>query len=102
MSTQSATGFEWSVKIIGTSPLFFSIGIASKLERGSGLGIDEEAILFTFNDYASVHIRRGSTKIHSGLENPKTGDVVSFKFQPYAKKFTVYWVRNIESSSTNL
>ena len=68
MSTHSATGFEWSVKVIGS---YFGIGIASKLDPGSIISInDPEAILLDAdNSDANLDIKRGLEKIHLGLKN---------------------------------
>ena len=105
MSTQSETGFEWSVKLIGTH---FYVGIASKLQpRILICHYDPEAILYHSPGISPRHrispdIRRGSTTIHSCLGTPQSGDVVRFKFQPDAKKLIIYWVRKRDSSSTNL
>ena len=100
MSTQSATGFEWSVRLIGTQR--FSIGIASRLEPDTAIySNDQEAILYYLGS-SSSDIRRGSTTIYSLLGKSRSGDVVRFKFQPDAKKLIIYWVRKIDSSSTYL
>ena len=100
MSTQSATGFEWSVKLIGAS--FFTVGIASKLEPDKPIDDnDQEAIVYYAYDFVS-DIRRGSTAIYSDLKKVNSGDVIRFKFQPDAKKLIIHWVRNRNSSSANL
>ena len=100
MSTQSTTGFEWSVKLIG-DPFFCGIGIASKLARGSIIcNNDQEAIVLDA-DRHSVDIRRGTKIIHSGLRK-LSGDVIHFKFQPDTKKLIIDRVRNIKFSSINL
>ena len=92
MSTQSASGFEWTVKLIGTWHLV--VGIASKLnEPGTAIyDYDQEAILYYSGNF-SPDIRRGSTSIHSSLGTPQSGDVIRFKFQPNIKKLIIYWVR---------
>ena len=97
MSTHSATGFEWSVKVIGS---YFGIGIASKLDPGSIISInDQEAILLDAdNSDANLDIKRGLEKIHFGLKKLQTGDVVYFKFQPSTKTFIIEWVSNFNSS----
>ena len=90
MSTQSATSFEWSVQLIGSS---FAVGIASKLRMDTVIHADQEAILLhSTSNWA--FIRRGPIIIYSGLRKAEIGDVVSFKFQPDAKKLIIYWVRN--------
>lgn len=100
MSTQSETGFEWSVKLIGISK--FAVGIASKLHPGTGIDDnDQEAIVYYAYDFIS-DIIRGSTTIYSDLKKVNSGDVIRFKFQPDAKKLIIHWVRNRNSSSANL
>ena len=90
MSTQSDTCFEWSVKFI-SSP-YFGIGIASKLKKSSVIySYDREAIILdAYNSY--TNIKRGTTKIHSGLKKLQTGDVIYFKFQPGTKTLVIEWV----------
>ena len=106
MSTNSATGFEWSVKLIGT--WHFAVGIATMLQRDTTIyTYDQEAILFNANNqraggHYSPDIRRGTTTIHSHLRKPRNGDVIRFKFQPDAKRLIIYWVRKKDSSSNNL
>ena len=96
MSTQSATDFEWSVKLIGDP--FFGIGIASGLTRGSIIcNNDQEAIILD-SDPSSIDIRCRFTVIHTGLKKLQTEDVIHFKFQPGRKKFVIEWVSNINSS----
>ena len=101
MSTLSATGFEWSVKLIGTP--HYSVGIATELNNDCCIYEDQEAILY-FSDGPDdqPYIRRGSTVIHSGVKKLETGDVISFKFLPDTKKLIINWVRNRYSSSTNV
>ena len=89
MSSQSATGFEWSVQLIGSN---FAVGIASKLSPDTVIHADQEAILLHSTSFCAF-IRRGSTNIHSNLKKVQRGDVVSFKFQPDAKKLIINWVR---------
>ena len=90
MSTQSATGFEWSVQLIGSS---FAVGIASKLTPDTVIHADQESIsLHSTSSFA--YFRRGPIIIYSGLRKVQTGDVVGFKFQPDAKKLIINWVRS--------
>ena len=92
MSTQSATGFEWSVKLIGTSS--FYVGIASKLEaRDSYIqNLDRNAIIYCSNaDFSTIKI--GSNTVHSNLTKHKNEDVIRFRFQPHAKKLVIDLVR---------
>ena len=90
MSTQSATVFEWSVKLIGSS--LFNAGIATQFQRESlNLEVyDENAILYRPIKRAIV---LGSNTIHSNLTEHKTGDIISFKFQPHTKKLVINSVR---------
>ena len=88
MSTQSAMGFEWSVKLIGDKS--FCVGITSKLSAGTSIGsTDRNAILYLSNN-DSPFIRIGKDSIiHSNLPKQKTGDVIHFKFQPLTKKLII-------------
>ena len=91
MSTQSAIGFEWSVKLIGDAQ--FYVGIASKLTPGKLIReIDENAIFYSNNTSPAV-IQIGNDVIHSNLTEQKTGDVIRFKFQPHIKKLVIELVR---------
>ena len=94
MSTHSATDFEWSVKFINGP--YFDIGIASKLKTSSVIySYDREAIVLdAYNSY--TNIKRGTTKIHSGLKKLQTGDVIYFKFQPRTKTFVIEWVSKLQ------
>lgn len=102
MSTNSASGFKWSVKLIGTS--HFTVGIASQLNRGSVIHDDQNAIVYVSDSRGSDTpcIKRGSTTIHTDLKEVQTGDVISFEFQPDTKKLIIDWVRNENCSSINL
>ena len=87
MSTQSAMGFEWSVKLIGDKS--FCVGITSKLSAGTSIGAtDQNAILYLSNS-DSPFIRVGKDIIHSNLPKQKTGDVIHFEFQPLTKKLLI-------------
>ena len=104
MSTQSSTGFEWSVKLIGRFGRHFAVGIASRLMPETAIySYDQEAILYySGTGNSSSDIKRGSTSIYLCQRTPQSGDVVRFKFQPDTKKLIIYWVRKRVSSSTNL
>ena len=91
MSTQSAIGFEWSIKLIGDTQ--FYVGIASQLKSASLIcNADENAILFYSNNRSPV-IQKGTVVIHSNLTEQKTEDVIHFKFQPQTKKLIIQAVR---------
>ena len=93
MSTQSAIGFEWSVKLIGSKQ--FYVGIASQLTPGRLIcEINKNAILFYSNNVSPV-IQIGTDVIHADLTEQKTGDVIHFKFQPQRKKLVIELVRNL-------
>ena len=85
MSTQSATGFEWSVKLVGAG---FRTGIASQLELGNidFYTNDKNAILYC---PSSKTIKNESKLFHSNLPERKDEDVMRFRFQPHAKKLVV-------------
>ena len=90
MSTQSATGFEWSVKLVGAG---FRVGIVSQLKTGESFNFhrkDKNAILYnlTYNS-SSKTITNGSNIIYSNLPKHKDEDVIPFRFQPYAKKLII-------------
>ena len=92
MSTQSAIGFEWSVKLIGDAQ--FYVGIASLLAPGRLIcDIDENAILFYSKNTSPAVIQIGNDVIHSNLTEQKTGDVIRFEFQPQTKKLVIELVR---------
>ena len=91
MSTQSATGFEWSVKLIGDNS--FYVGIATLTIPGEYIyHTDRNSILY-FSNHGSPIIRIGTNEIHSDLTKQKTGDVIHFKFQPVTKKLVIELVR---------
>ena len=90
MSTQSTTGFEWSVKLLGNSS--FRVGIATQF-KGDEMDLhlyDENAIFYCSSSFT---ISIGKNKIHSNLPEHKDGDVVRFRFQPHAKKLIIDLVR---------
>ena len=98
MSTQSTSGFEWSVKLIGSSRSYFDVGIASifKLEDAAIRNYDETAILYSTCDENNRFIpviRSGKNTVHSNLPKFKTGDVIRFRFQPLMKKLIIELVR---------
>ena len=99
MNTKSEFIFEWSVKCFGVRN--FYVGIASLLQL-PGKNIydhDENAIFFNASD---LTIKIGTRTIHSGLDRPSTGDVISFKFRPYLKNLEIHWVRVELNCSNNL
>ena len=97
MSTQSTSGFEWSVKLISSGSTGFYIGIASifKLEEAAIRDYDEAAILYR-SDSAEITSRKNT--IHSSLPVLKTGDVIRFRFQPLIKKLIIELVRFCKSA----
>ena len=93
MSTQSAVGFEWTIKLIGKSrTTSFYVGIASmiKPEASKIYSYDQNSVLYStaYND-----IRVGSTPLYSNLTQHKDGDVIRFRFQPQTKKLLIDLVR---------
>lgn len=92
MSTHSANGFEWSVKLVGSE--YFFVGIATELEPGSLIyHSDPNSILYDSDeDSPSITIGNHAT-IYENLPQQKTGDVIHFKFQPQTKKFVIELVR---------
>ena len=93
MSTKSAIGFEWSVKLIGHSN--FVVGIASgPLQKFTSLRdrLDQNAILYCSNNgskHLSTIITR--TRIVDLKQRQVTGDVARFKFQPQRKNLSLSW-----------
>ena len=94
MSTESATDFEWSVKLIGSVGI--NVGIASQLKpkQLDIMEYDENAILYGTPHNMTHSIKAGSNLLHSGLPKYKTGDVIRFRFQPHLKKISIDLVRN--------
>ena len=92
MSTESATDFDWSVKIDGDT--VFNIGIASQFKPESSdiYDYDQNAIMIT-ND-PSLSIKFGKKTIYSNLTEYKTGDIIRFRFQPNGKKLVIDSVRS--------
>ena len=87
MSTESATGFEWSVKLIGCA--HFYAGVASKLEPDIHIHtLDANSILFCSNRSSPV-IQVGTEAVHSNLTEQESGDVIHFQFQPRKKKLII-------------
>ena len=95
MSTESATDFDWSVKIDGDT--VFNVGIASQIkpERNDIYDYDQHAIICT--NYPSLSIKIGKKTIDSKLTEHKTGDIIRFRFQSHAKKLLIDLVRNCKS-----
>ena len=92
MSTDSATDYEWSVKIDGTAT--FIVGIASEFKQESKdtciIEYDQNAIMYSNYDSSII---TGSKTIYSKLTKQRTGDVVCFRFQSHLKKLVIYLVR---------
>ena len=95
MSTQSAVGFEWSLKLIdGSFGSLFYVGIASKLKLENSwiYNYDPNSILYSTH-YRDIRV--GTNSIHSHLRSHKDGDVIRFRFQPQTKKLLIDLVRVI-------
>ena len=92
MSTQSSTGFEWSLKLMED---YIHAGIASqfKPEENWIFNYDPTAITYSAGSYCGV-IQLGSEVVHDNLPKPKTGDIIRFQFQPERKKLVIHWVRH--------
>ena len=90
MSTESATDFEWSVKLVGRSVMY--VGIASQLkpELKDIFEYDQNSILVN----SASEIKIGSNTINSSLTKYKTGDVIRFRFKPRVKKLVIDLVSN--------
>ena len=90
MSTESATEFEWSVKLLGTANI--DVGIASQLEpkKTDIRKFDQNAIFYS--SYAS-EIRNGLNTMYKFPTKYRSGDVIRFRFQPHAKKLLINSVR---------
>ena len=87
MSTQSANGFEWSIKLIGHS--YYYVGIASKLEPDTIICFNDQNAITYYSNGNSPIIRIGSRKIHTNLEKQKPGDVIHLEFRPQTKKLVI-------------
>ena len=92
MSTQSAVGFEWTIKLIGRYTESFYVGIASmiKPEDSKIYSYDQNSVLYSTH-YRDIRV--GSTPLHSNLTEHKDGDVIRFRFQPQTKKLLIDLVR---------
>ena len=94
MSTESATDFEWSVKIVGTANVH--VGIASELKDKHLSAIcnyDQNAILYCkFREKSEIKI--GSKTFYPDLTKYRNGDVIRFRFEPKEKMLFIYLVRN--------
>ena len=92
MSTQSAIGFEWTLKLIGDSGRSFYVGIASmiKPEDSKIYDYDQNSVLYSTN-YRDIRV--GSKSLHLNLTPHKNGDVIRFRFQPQTKKLLIDLVR---------
>ena len=92
MSTQSATCFEWSVKLIGDSN--FYVGIASHHRRKDNvISTSDPTSITYYSNNGEPLIKNGSVIIHRNLPMQKTGDIIRFKFQPHTKKLVIVSVR---------
>ena len=92
MSTQSSTGFEWSIKLMKDS---ICAGIASqfKPEESNFCNYDPTAITYYAWPNGGI-IRLGSRVIHDNLQGSKTGDIIRFQFKPERKKLVIHLVRH--------
>ena len=92
MTTKSAIGFEWTVKLIGQSS--FIVGITSQLKPNTNvLKTDPNSILYGSDDGSTLIY--GSSKIlYPNLQKQETGEIVHFKFQPQRKKLVIELVRH--------
>ena len=88
MSTQSATGFEWSIKLM-KGYIFTGIASQFKQEKKFIRDYDPAAISIFL-----TQIRLGSRVIHDNLPGHKTGDIIRFQFQPERKKLVIHSVRH--------
>ena len=88
MSTQSAIGFEWSVKLIGHA--HFVVGIGSRLVKSNAYihATDHNTILYCSNNGSAAILNR-SRIMYPNLQRQETGDVIRFKFQPHIKKLLI-------------
>ena len=92
MSTKSAIGFEWTVKLIGHSS--FAVGITSQLKPNTYvLTSDPNSILYCSNNGLTV-IYGSSKLLYRNLQKQETGEIVHFKFQPQRKKLVIELVRH--------
>ena len=92
MSTQSSTGFEWTIKVMGDDIV---AGIASqfKPEESNICNYDPTAITYYAWPNGGI-IRLGSRVIHENLPGATTGDIIRFQFQPERKKLVIHSVRH--------
>ena len=95
MSTQSANGFEWSIKLMSNS---FYAGIASQFKPEEKFIHEYDPTVITF---FAKRILLGSRAIHSNLPQPKAGDIIRFQFQPGRKKLVIHLVRHRKNPSIN-
>ena len=92
MSTQSSTGFEWSIKVM-KDDIFAGIASQFKPEDNHIFSYDPTAITY----YAwpnGADLRLGSRVIHKNLPGSKTGDIIRFQFKPERKKLVIHLVRH--------
>ena len=86
MSTESASDFEWSVKIVGAANVH--VGIASELKDNHTeiCNYDQNAILYSKSARVTSEIKIGSKTFYPGLTKHRNGDVIRFRFKPHEKK----------------
>ena len=87
MNTKSETEFQWSVELTGTR--LFHVGIATTLQRSKEhiCKYDFEAIYYSSGGY--VCDGRKTIQVSDKNHEDRSGDVISFKFQPQSKKLYV-------------
>ena len=98
MNTQSTTEFQWSVKLIGTR--LFNVGIATTLKRSKQhiCTYDLEAIYYSSAGYL-WNVQK--QKPIGDFDTQKSGDIISFKFQPQSKKLHVKLSSSVGNSNEN-
>ena len=91
LSTQSATGFEWSIKLMSD---YFNVGIASQFKQEKKFIFNYDPTAISYRYQMSVNeILMGSRVIHDNLPILNTGDIIRFQFQPERKKLVIHSVR---------
>ena len=94
MNSKSSKTFRWSVRLL-TCINWFSIGIASKLERGNAWIHDYDRNSIFFDPYDEKIYNGMGKNFPSNITNVKPGDEIHFRFEPKLKKFTISFVRSI-------
>ena len=90
MSTQSSTGFEWSIQLM--EDIIFA-GIASQFKPEKEWIYNYDPTAITYHAWSNG-IRLGSEVVHDNLPRSKTGDIIRFQFQPERKKLVIHSVRH--------